>query len=70
MQVAFDGEQAPATPPSGVGPSQMDLVTPRQPPPVGPARPSLTPGFGGPLSLREPCPSPAPFSRQVRLGNH
>ena len=34
MDVAVDGDQGPSTPPGGVGPSQMDLVTPRQPPPA------------------------------------
>ena len=59
MDVAFDGDQAPSTPPSMAGPSQMDLVTPRQPPPAGPPLPGSSHGFGGPLPLEEPSPSPA-----------
>jgi len=70
MDLAVDGGPAPTTPPSGKGPLEVDLVTPRQPPPAGPCtRPGTTHGFGGPLPLEEPSPSPAPFSRRVRPGN-
>ena len=69
MDVAVDGDQAPSTPLCGVGPSQMDLLTPRQPPPAGPPRSGSTQGFGGSLPLEEPSLSPAPSARQVRPGN-
>ena len=69
IDVAVDGDQAPSTPLSTAGPSQMDLVTPRQPPPAGPPCPGSTQGFGGPLPLEEPSPSPALSSRRVRPGN-
>jgi len=69
IDVALDGDQALSTPPSGAGPSQMDLVTPRQPPPAGPPRPGSTQVFGGSLPLEEPSPSPAPSARRVRPGN-
>jgi len=70
MDLAVDGGPAPTTPPSGKGPHEVDLVTPRQPPPAGPStRPGTTHGFDGPLPLEEPSPSPAPSSRRVRPGN-
>jgi len=70
MALAVDGGPAPTTPPSGKGPLEVDLVTPRQPPRAGPStRPGTTHGFGGPLPLEELSPSPAPFSRRVRPGN-
>jgi len=70
MDLAVDGGPAPTTPPSGKGPLEVDLVTPRQPPPAGPStRPGTTHGFGGPLPLEEPSPSPASSSRRVRPGN-
>ena len=69
IDVAVDGDQAPSTSPRGAGPSQMDLVIPRQPPQAGPPRPGSTQGFGGPFPLEEPRPSPAPSARQVCLGN-
>jgi len=70
MDLAVDGGPAPTTPPTGKGPLEVDLVTPRQPPPAGPStRPGTTHGFGGPLPLEEPSPSPAPFTRRVRPGN-
>jgi len=69
MDVTVDGNQAPSTPPSWADPSQMDLVTPRQPPPAGPPRPGSTQGFGGPLPLEESSPAPAPSARRVLPGN-
>jgi len=69
MEVAVDGDQAPSSPPGAVGPSQMDLVTPRQPPLAGPPCPRSTQGFGGPLPLEEPTLSPAPSARRVCPGN-
>jgi len=69
MGVTVDGDQSPSTPTGGVGPSQMDLVTPRQPPPAGPPRHSSTQGLGGPLPSEEPSLSPALSARRVRSGN-
>jgi len=70
MDLGVDGGPAPTTPPSGKGPLEVDLVTPRQPPPAGPSKRSgTTHGFGGPLPLEELSPSPAPFTRRVRPGN-
>ena len=70
MDLAVDGGPAPTTPPSREGPHEVDLVTPRQPPPAGPSTPpGTTHGFGGPLPLEQPSPSPAPFARRVRPGN-
>jgi len=70
MDLAVDAGPAPTTPPTGKGPLEVDLVTPRQPPPAGPSTPpGTTHGFGGPLPLEEPSPSPAPFTRRVRPGN-
>jgi len=69
MGVAVDGDQAPSTPPGGAGPSQMDLMTTRQPPPARPPRHSSTQGLGGPLPLEEPSLSPALSARRVRSGN-
>jgi len=70
MDLAVDGGPAPTTPPSGKGPLEVDLVTPRQPPPAGPStRPGTTHGFGGHLPLEEPSPSPASSSCRVRPGN-
>jgi len=70
MDLAVDGGPAPTTPPSGNGPLEVDLVTPRQPPPAGPStRPGTTHGFGGRLPLEEPSPSPASLARRVRPGN-
>jgi len=70
MDLAVNGGPAPSTPPSGKGPLEVDLVTPRQPPPAGPStRPGRTHSFGGPLPLEEPSPSPAPLGRRVRPGN-
>jgi len=70
MDLAVDGGPAPTTPPSGKGPLEVGLVTPRQPPPAGPStRPGTTHRFGGPLPLEEPSPSPASSSRRVRPGN-
>jgi len=69
MDVAVDGEQAPSTPPGRPGPKQMDLITPREPPPAGPQCPGFTEGFGGPFPLGAPSPSPVPSARRVRPGN-
>jgi len=70
MDLAVDGGPAPTTPPTRLGSLEVDLVTPRQPPPAGPStRPGTTHGFGGPLPLEEPSPSPAPFTRRVRPGD-
>jgi len=70
MDLAVDGGPAPSTPPSGKGPLEVDLLTPRQHPPAGPStRPGTTHAFVGPLPLEEPSPSPAPLSRRVRPGN-
>jgi len=70
MDLAVDGGPAPTTPPTRASPLEVDLVTPRQPPPAGRStRPGTTGGFGGPLPLEEPSPSPAPLSRRVRPGN-
>jgi len=70
MDLAVDGGPAPSTPQSGQGPLEVDLVSPRQPPPAGPsARPGTIHSFGGPLPLVEPSPSPAPLGCWVRPGN-
>ena len=70
MDLAVDGSTAPTTPPTGKGPLEVDLVTPRQPPPAGPStRPGTTHGFGWPLPLEEPSPCPSPFTRRVCHGN-
>jgi len=70
MDLAVDGGPTSTTPPPGEGPDEVDLTTPRQPPPAGPSRcPGTTHGFGGPLPLEEPSPSPAPRDRGVRPGN-
>jgi len=70
MDLVVDGGPTPITPPTGTGPLEVDLVTPRKPPPARPStRPGTTHGFGGPLPLEEPSPSPAPFTRRVRPGN-
>jgi len=41
----------PSTPPARAGPSDVDLITPRQPPPAGPLHPGTIQGFGSPLPL-------------------
>ena len=70
MDLAVDGGPAPTTLPTGKCPLEVDLLTPRQPAPAGPSmRPSTTHGFGGPLPLEQPSPSPAPFALRVRPGN-
>jgi len=70
MDLAVDGGPAPTTPPTGTDPLKVDLLTPRQPLPAGPStRPGTTHGFGGPLPLEEPSPSPASFTRRVPPGN-
>ena len=70
MDLGVDGGPAPTTPPSGKGPLEVDLVTPRQPAPAGPStRPGTTHGFGGPLPLEEPSPSPASLTRRVSPRN-
>jgi len=71
MHLAVDGGPAPTTPPSGQGSNEVDLVTPRQPPPAGPpSRPGTVQGFGSPLPLEATGPSPAPLDHQARPGNH
>jgi len=70
MDLAVDGCPAPTTPPSGKGSHEVDLVTPRQPPPAGPSTcPGATHSFGGPFRLEAPSPSPAPLAPRVRPGN-
>ena len=70
MDLAVDGNPAPTTPPTRAGPLEVDLVPLRQLPPAGlSTRPGTTQGFGGPLPLEEPSPSPALFTRRVRPGN-
>jgi len=69
MDLAVDGGPTSATPPPASGPLAVDL-TPRQPPPAGPStRPGTIHGFGGPLPLEEPSPTPASSTRRVRPGN-
>jgi len=69
MDLAVAGGPASTTPPPREGPPEVD-VTPRQPPPAGPStRPGTTHGFGGPLPLEDPSPTPASSSRRVRPGN-
>ena len=52
MDLAVDGGPTSSTRPPGEGPDEVDLTTPRQPPPAGPStRPGTTHGFGGPLPL-------------------
>jgi len=60
---------APSTLLAGPGPTEVALVTPRQPPPAGPLRPGTTQDFGGPLPLKAQSPSPAPFHCRARPGN-
>jgi len=63
MDLAVDGGPTPTTSPSAKAPLEVDLITPRQPPPAGPSTgPGTTHGFGGSLYLEEPSPSPAPFT--------
>ena len=69
MDMAVDGDPAPATPPARAGPTEVDLVTTRQPPPAGPPRSGTTRGFGRPLPLEAQSPSPAPFDRRARPSN-
>ena len=69
MDMAIDGGPKPSTPPAIVCPSPVDLVTPRQPPPVGPPRHGTVQGFGGPLPLEPQSPSPASSNRRARPGN-
>jgi len=69
MDMAVDGGPAPSTPPARVGPTEVDLVTPSQPPPAGPPRPGTIQGFGGPLPLGVESPSPTPSDRRARPGN-
>jgi len=65
MNMAVDGGPAPSTPPARAGPTEVDLVTPRQPPLAGPPRPGTIQGYGGPLALEAQCPSPAPSARRA-----
>jgi len=70
MDLAVDGSPAPTTPPSRKGPLEVDLMTPRQPPPAEPSTcPGTTHGFGCPLPLEEPSPSPPPLGCRVCPGN-
>jgi len=70
MDLAVNGGPTSTTPPCGTAPLEVDLVTPRQPPQAGPStRPGTIHGFGGPLPLEEPSPTPAPRDRRVRPGN-
>ena len=69
MDMAVDGGPAPSTPPARAGPDEVDLVTPRQPPPAGPPSPGPIQGFGGPLPLEAQSPSPAPSDRRAHLSN-
>jgi len=54
MDMAVDGGTAPSTRQARAGATEVDLVTPRQPPPAGPPRPGTVPGFGGPVPTRGP----------------
>jgi len=69
IDMAVDGGPAPSTPPARAGPSEVDLVTPRQPPPAGLPRLGTIQVFAGPPSLEAQSRSPAPSDRQVRPGN-
>ena len=69
MDMAVYGGPAPSTPPARAGPTEVDLVTSRQPPPAGPPRPGTIQGFGGPLPLEAQSPSPTPSDRRVYPGN-
>jgi len=69
MDMAVDSGPAPSTPPARAGPDEVDLVTPRQPPPAGPPSPGPIQGFGGPLPLEAQSPSPAPSDRRAHLSN-
>jgi len=69
MDIAVDGGPAPCTPLAMAGPTEVDLVTPRQPPPAGPPRPGTIQGFGGPLPLEAQSPSPASSNRRARPSN-
>jgi len=69
MDMAVDGGPAPSTPQASAGPTEVDLVTPRQPPPAGPQRPGTIQGFGGPLPLEAQRPFPTPSDSWARPGN-
>jgi len=70
MDLAVDGGPTPITAPSGKGPLEVDLITPRQPPSAATATlPGTTHGFGRPLPLEDRSPSPASFTQRVRPGN-
>jgi len=69
IDMAVDGGPAPSTLLAGPGPTEVALVTPRQPPPAGPLRPRTTQDFGGPLPLEAQSASPAPFHCRARPGN-
>jgi len=51
MYMAVDGGPERSTSPARAGPTEVDLVTPRQPPPAGPPCPGTTQGFAGPRPL-------------------
>jgi len=69
MDMVVDGGPARSTAPARAGPTEVDLVTPRQPPPAEPPRPGTIPGFGGPLPLEGQSPSPTPSNRRARPRN-
>ena len=69
MDMAVDGGPAPSTPPARAGPDEVDLVTPRQPPPAGPPSPGPIQGFCGPLPQDAQSPSPALSDRRAHLSN-
>jgi len=69
MDMAVDRGPAPSSALVRAGPPEVDLVTPRQPPPAGPPRPGTMQGFGGPLPLEAQSPSPAPSDPRARPGN-
>jgi len=68
MDMAVDGGPAPSTPPARAGPTEVDLVTPRQPPPARPPRPGTIQGFGGPLPLESQSRSPSSADHWARPG--
>ena len=69
IDIAVDGSPAPTTPPARAGPTQVDLVTPRQPTPAGPPHLGTIQGFGGPLPLEAQSPSAAPSDSRARPSN-
>ena len=69
MDMAVNGGPAPSTSPTRMSPSQVDLVTLRQPLLAGPPRPRSIQDFGGPLPLQAPSPSPSLSNGRVRPSN-